>query len=369
MGTGADDPALFPSLRTRARATASRASPRSGRAHPDRSCCDAAVRRGGNRFWAWRFAPAEETFQPTPESSIPITETAAPTDHPVSETTEPTPTTEPAPTADPTTPSDEPSPAPDPTEPPADGGGLPFIVTFASGTSSFAASSLVESVGGAVVSIVPELRMAMVVLPDAEAADIRSASGIGRVEADQVREVQAAPSDTHFSDQWALSRIGWETPTGSVDPATQTIVAILDTGVAAGHPDLNGRLVDGESYVDGVPADTDANGHGTWMAGIVGAAVDNEAGIAGVSWGAVRVLPITVLDSDGEGQDSDVIEGLVAAVDRGADVALLAFSSPEYSRGAAGRDRLRVGSRRRRGRCDRQRRIPCAVVSSRRPGS
>ena len=127
-----------------------------------------------------------------------------------------------------------------------------------------------------------------------------------------MREVQAAPSDTHFSDQWALSRMGWEDAYGSVDPATQTIVAILDTGVAAGHPDLNGRLVDGESYVDGVPADTDANGHGTWMAGIVGAAVDNEAGIAGVSWGAASgFCPSQFSIQTGEGQDSDVIEGLV----------------------------------------------------------
>jgi subtilisin family serine protease len=71
--------------------------------------------------------------------------------------------------------------------------------------------------------------------------------------------------------------------------AFAVIVAVLDTGVAAAHPDLAGNVVPGNSILDGSDGLTDPNGHGTWMAGIVGAATDNGTGIAGVAWGAVRI--------------------------------------------------------------------------------
>ena len=134
-----------------------------------------------------------------------------------------------------------------------------------------------------------------------------------------------------MAEQWALTRIGWADVFGTVSPAADTVVAILDTGVDANHPDLAGRLLSGESFVDGVAPDTDPNGHGTWMTGIVAAATDNQLGVAGVAWGAVRVLPITVLDAQGEGQDSAIIQGVLRAVDRGADVVLMAFSNPGFS--------------------------------------
>ena len=82
----------------------------------------------------------------------------------------------------------------------------------------------------------------------------------------------------------------------------------------------------GISSVEGVVPDTDPNGHGTWMAGIVAADTDNGEGIAGVAFRRVRVLPVTVLGADGKGFDSDIVEGIVAAVDAGADVILMSFS-------------------------------------------
>ena len=209
---------------------------------------------------------------------------------------------------------------------------MPFIVTFRTGTSWDAQSQAVAAVGGVVQSTIPELRMASVVLPDLPAAaTLQSDPLVSRVETDRTRAAEGAPSDPLAADQWALVRIGWNEVFGASQPTTNTVVAILDTGVAAAHPDLAGRLLPGVSFVDGEAPDTDPNGHGTWMAGIVAAATDNEMGIAGVAWGAVKVLPLTVLDSNGLGQDSAVIEGLVRAVDEGADVALMAFSSASYS--------------------------------------
>ena len=111
----------------------------------------------------------------------------------------------------------------------------------------------------------------------------------------------------------------------------ERIVAVLDTGVDASHPDLDGNIVGGASFVAGSAWDTDPNGHGTAMAGIVAAETDNGTDIAGVGYAGVSVMPVTVLDADGVGRDSDIIEGVVWATDHGADVILMAFSATGYS--------------------------------------
>ncbi len=112
-------------------------------------------------------------------------------------------------------------------------------------------------------------------------------------------------------------------------PFATATVAILDTGVDASHPDLAGVLTDttGTSVLDGSNGRTDPNGHGTNLAGIV-AAAPNTMGIAGVGYSGVRIMPVTVLAADGTGQDSDIIAGVMYAVDHGADVILMGFSNP-----------------------------------------
>src|SRR5262249_17251219 len=54
-------------------------------------------------------------------------------------------------------------------------------------------------------------------------------------------------------------------------------------------------------------------------------------GIAAVGYAGVRLIPVTVLNANGEGQDSDVIAGVIWAADHGADVILMAFSAAEFS--------------------------------------
>ena len=67
------------------------------------------------------------------------------------------------------------------------------------------------------------------------------------------------------------------------------------------------------------------------MAGIIAAATDNGTGIAGIGYAGVKVMPVTVLGADGLGQDSDIIAGVVWAVDHGADVINMSFSNPGFS--------------------------------------
>src|SRR5205807_332456 len=119
---------------------------------------------------------------------------------------------------------------------------------------------------------------------------------------------------------------------GTINPGSSATVAVLDPGVDASQPDLQGAVVPGANIVAGSGDGTsDPNGHGTEMAGIVAAATDNNEGIAGVGYSGVNVMPVTVLGADGTGLDSDVINGVVWATQHGADVILMSFSNPGYS--------------------------------------
>ncbi|HEX9044701.1 MAG TPA: S8 family serine peptidase, partial [Candidatus Limnocylindrales bacterium] len=160
---------------------------------------------------------------------------------------------------------------------------------------------------------------------------LQANADVAAVEYDASRVVEATPSDASYPQQWALPKIGWDQAFGAVQPSGISTVAILDTGIDASHPDLAGNVVPGTSVLDGSYGMTDPNGHGTWMAGIVGALTDNGVGIAGVGYANVRVMPVTVLGPDGTGQDSDIISGVVWAADHGANVILMAFSNTGYS--------------------------------------
>jgi subtilisin family serine protease len=129
--------------------------------------------------------------------------------------------------------------------------------------------------------------------------------------------------------QWAVGALGLE----AVWARTQgkdIKVAVLDTGVDAGHPDLAGNLESGLNLIEGggLPP-TDDFGHGTHVAGIVGAAL-NGRGVVGVA-PACRILPIRVLGVEG-GTTAALIEGLDAARRRGAHIANLSLGSAQISR-------------------------------------
>ncbi len=161
--------------------------------------------------------------------------------------------------------------------------------------------------------------------------DLQAAAGVASVTPDQTRDAGAAPGDPSYADQWSLPKIGWDQVYGSVQPKRDAIVAVLDTGVDASNPDLANKLVAGTSILDGSAGTTDPNGHGTAMAGIIAAVTNNDLGIAGIGFAGVKVMPVTVLDSSGSGQDSDIISGVVYAADHGADVVSMSFSNPGYS--------------------------------------
>ena len=127
-----------------------------------------------------------------------------------------------------------------------------------------------------------------------------------------------APNDPGLSKQWAHTVIqspaAWDVTTGS----SSLTVAIIDTGVDLGHPDLAGKLVPGYDAVDGGEP-WDENGHGTHVASIAAAISNNGIGVAGMDWQA-RIMPVRVLGAEGSGLTSDVAEGIYWAYQHGAKV-------------------------------------------------
>jgi subtilisin family serine protease len=167
---------------------------------------------------------------------------------------------------------------------------------------------------------------------DAAVAALQGAPGITSASPDYVRTAAGAPDDPLYAPhQRAHARAvrllpAWDRTTGSPD----VVVAVLDTGIHFRHPDLLGKVLPGWDAVDDDPSPVDDNGHGTFVAGIAGARASNGEGVAGVASGS-PLLPVKVLDQDGQGTDADIIEGIVWAADHGADVLNLSLSGPGRS--------------------------------------
>lgn len=112
----------------------------------------------------------------------------------------------------------------------------------------------------------------------------------------------------------------------SISVGTGCKVAVIDTGIDRDHPEFSGRLEPGFNYVNDTDQPDDDNGHGTHVAGLVGAAAGNGQGAAG-SAPDCRIIPIKVLDNNNLGTWSDVVSGILFAVEAGADVINLSLGA------------------------------------------
>lgn len=162
------------------------------------------------------------------------------------------------------------------------------------------------------------------------------------------------PNDTNFGFQWSLpnmkvagdGRGAWELLGNNLSAGTGNIkVAITDTGVDRDHPDLVGKFdtTKPQDWVDCTQKDADGSdckknysrdnfGHGTHVAGIIGAMTDNSRGIAGVGYN-VKLMSVRILGDDGSGGLLDAIKGIKWAADNEAKIINMSWgaTAPEMT--------------------------------------
>ncbi len=189
---------------------------------------------------------------------------------------------------------------------------------------------------------------------------LRRQKGVESAEPNYIRRAFWVPNDTYYGYQWHYRLIGlpeaWDITTGS----SNVVVAVIDTGVALGHPDLAGQIISGYDFVSDVTASMDGNGidpdasdpgdspgfgisssfHGTHVSGTIAARTNNITGVTGIA-GNSRIMPLRVLGRAGEGSDYDIAQGVRYAAGLGndsgtfpsqrADIINMSLGGPGYS--------------------------------------
>ena len=162
---------------------------------------------------------------------------------------------------------------------------------------------------------------------------------------------QSIPNDPSFGSLWGLSNNGTQggllnadiniEPAWDLGTSTSIVTAVIDTGIDYTHPDLaaniwrntdelsgNGIDDDGNGFVDDVRGwdfvnndsdPMDDNGHGTHVAGTIGAVGNNGVGVTGVAWNA-SIMPLKFLDQAGSGSLSNAIKAIQYARVNGAKI-------------------------------------------------
>jgi len=147
-------------------------------------------------------------------------------------------------------------------------------------------------------------------------------------EPNYVQSVMAV-TDPLYDDQWYIPEAGFDKAWEKLKSKTQVKVAVIDTGVDAGHPDLKDRVLKWYDFINNKADTSDDNGHGTFVSGII-AANANDIGIKGL-YDLAKILPVKVMDANGVGTYEDAAKGIIFSADNGARVINLSIGGYGYS--------------------------------------
>ena len=199
-----------------------------------------------------------------------------------------------------------------------------LVVGFEEDTSKAEVSEAAAEVEGTVTESLPAIDASVIDVPGGQASEaiaaLQADPSVEYVEPEVLLQAtDVAPNDSLWSQQWGPKRVeapaAWEATRGSAS----VVVAVVDTGVDATHPDLAGAVLPGFDFVNNDALAVDDNGHGTAAAGVIAARTNNLVGAAGVCWNC-SIMPVKVLSAEGWGSTSAIASGILWAVAHGADV-------------------------------------------------
>ena len=202
------------------------------------------------------------------------------------------------------------------------------LVQFDADVSPAERDAVIAGLGGEMTAWMPQINVAEVRLPAADGMAVAAAAPLATQAQVNFAEVDAAvsgdyqPTDPAFAlpDQvYGLTQIqaqsGWDYTAGDAS----VVVAVVDSGIKLDHPEFAGRLTAGYDFVNDDDTPDDDAGHGTHVAGIIAAGMDNGVGSTGVCPRCL-LMPVKVLGANNLGTWSNLAQGVLYAADHGADV-------------------------------------------------
>jgi thermitase len=229
-----------------------------------------------------------------------------------------------------------------------------ILVQFKDGTSPNVEAKVHQALGASVKETVRQLGTRVVNVPAGKEAAMAKAYAnrpeVLFAEPNYTAKTFYVPNDNYYSytyqtshfgaiNEWGLAKINaagaWDS-TRTLN--TNQLIAIIDTGIDYNHPDLaakvakdaQGKII-GYNFVAGNTDPKDDNGHGTHVAGIAAAATDNGVGVSGVSFNAVKIMPLKVLDASGSGSYANISSAITWAADNGAKVISMSLGGSAYA--------------------------------------
>ena len=204
-----------------------------------------------------------------------------------------------------------------------------LLVAPREGLAQAEAEALYRQHGASLLEVLPgigvhRIRMAPQALEAVERA-LRQHPQFEFVERNGILTLDTVPNDSLYPSEWHLPKISapgaWDLTNGS----PTVIIAIVDTGVDATHPDLAAKLIPGFNLFNNNSDTSDIYGHGTMVAGVAAAVTNNGAGVSSVAW-LNPIMPIRITDASLVVYYSTVANGITWAADHGAKVVNVSVS-------------------------------------------
>jgi len=205
-----------------------------------------------------------------------------------------------------------------------------LLVKFKEKTGERIKNAVINVLGAKVQDSINEIDLKIIKVPENAIDNVKSALEVlpfvEYVETDSIIAPLVIPNDAVFPDQWHLSMIqapaAWDINKGKSD----VILAVLDSGFEATHPDLADKFLAGyNAYSNNNDWSSAPCGHGTMVAGVAAAMTDNGIGVSGVGW-QNKILPIKVTGIECYTTSSILAKGITYAANHGAKVANVSFA-------------------------------------------